>query len=98
MVGCAHMRFFWLFFAFAVAAPAQTYRDWRVVGGAKNIHYAALDQIKRTNVEYLKVAGQVDSHDEYGGSEQQRNPIIIDGVLYATTRRYAATPCAADPG
>jgi quinoprotein glucose dehydrogenase len=80
------MRFSF-FFALALAAPAQSYRDWRVVGGANNIHYSVLDQINRSNVQRLKIAWQFDSHDEYEGSEMQCNPIVIDGVLYATTPR-----------
>ncbi|HZT38407.1 MAG TPA: PQQ-binding-like beta-propeller repeat protein [Bryobacteraceae bacterium] len=69
------------------SAAGETYREWRVVGGADNIHYSSLDQINRSNVRDLEIAWRFDSHDEYEGSEMQCNPIVIDGVLYATTPR-----------
>ena len=31
------------------------------------------------------MAWTYDTHDEFPGSEFQPNPIVIDGVLYATT-------------
>ncbi len=54
-------------------------------GGPENIHYSTLDQITRDNVHQLEVAWRFDSGDEYPGSEIQCNPIIVDGVMYATT-------------
>ncbi len=92
------MRFFPLLFAAATLVPAQNYRDWRVVGGANNIHYSALDQINRSNVQRLKIAWQFDSHDEFEGSEMQCNPIVIDGVLYATTPRLRVIALDAGTG
>ena len=62
------------------------YREWRMFGGGpENIHYSTLDQITRDNVHQLEVAWRFDSGDEFSGSEMQCNPIIIDGVMYATT-------------
>lgn len=58
---------------------------WPVNGGPDNIRYSALDQINRTNVERLQVAWTYDSHDSFRSSEMQSNPIVVDGVLYATT-------------
>jgi quinoprotein glucose dehydrogenase len=36
-------------------------------------------------VARLEVAWSYDSHDAFKGSEMQSNPIVVDGVLYATT-------------
>ncbi|HEY9433045.1 MAG TPA: PQQ-binding-like beta-propeller repeat protein [Blastocatellia bacterium] len=64
----------------------QQYREWRMFGGGPdNIHYSTLDQITRDNVHRLEVAWRFDSGDEFPGSEMQCNPIIVDGVMYATT-------------
>ena len=66
--------------------PAAGYRDWRVYhGGAEGIHYSALDQINRGNVAQLEVAWTFDTGDAFNGSEMQCNPIVVDGVLFATT-------------
>ena len=60
--------------------------EWRVYGGAPdNIRYSSLKQINRQNVSRLKIAWAFDSGDAYPGSEMQCNPIVIDGILYATT-------------
>jgi quinoprotein glucose dehydrogenase len=83
----------WLGIWFALGTQAQVkkqlaaqYRDWRMFGGGPdNIHYSTLAQITRANVNQLQVAWQFDSGDAYAGSEMQCNPIIVDGVMYATT-------------
>ena len=59
--------------------------DWPVNGGVGNIRYSRLTQINRENVARLQVAWTYDSHDAFKGSEMQSNPIVVDGVLYATT-------------
>ena len=60
--------------------------DWPVYGGTSdNTHYSTLDQITPANVKQLQVAWKYETHDEFPGSEMQSNPIIVDGVLYATT-------------
>lgn len=67
--------------------PAQRRSvDWPVYGGGTdNTHYSTLDQITPANVSRLQVAWTYETHDEFPGSEMQANPIVIDGVLYATT-------------
>jgi quinoprotein glucose dehydrogenase len=61
---------------------------WRVYGGgADNTHYSALKQINRDNVKQLQVAWTFDTEDASTGSEMECNPIIVAGVLYATTPR-----------
>ena len=60
--------------------------DWPVFGGnTDNTHYSTLAQITPANVASLKVAWTYATHDEWKGSEMQANPIVIDGVLYATS-------------
>lgn len=65
--------------------PADGFRDWRVNGGPDNIRYSTLTQINRNNAHQLEVAWSFDTGDAYQGSEMQVNPIIVNGVLYATT-------------
>ena len=60
--------------------------DWPVYGGTTdNTRYSTLDQITPANVRQLRVAWTYETHDEFPGSEMQSNPIVVDGVLYATT-------------
>jgi quinoprotein glucose dehydrogenase len=58
---------------------------WPVNGGIDNIRYSSLKQITRDNVARLQVAWTYDSHDSFTASEMQSNPIVVNGVLYATT-------------
>jgi quinoprotein glucose dehydrogenase len=61
-------------------------REWSVYGGGTdNIHYSTLKQINRKNVSRLKVAWTYDSGDAFTQSEMECNPIVVDGVLFATT-------------
>lgn len=67
-------------------ARAEAYREWKMYGGGpENIHYSTLNQINRENVNQLEVAWTHDTGDAFPGSEMQCNPIVIDGVLYATS-------------
>jgi quinoprotein glucose dehydrogenase len=71
--------------AFATAGFAQT-RDWPAFSGdAGNSHYSRLKAISPANVARLKQAWIFDSKDAFKGSELQCNPLVIDGVVYATT-------------
>lgn len=61
-------------------------KDWPIyLGGPENTHYSSLKQINRENVKNLKVAWTFDTGDAYTGSELQCNPLVVNGVLYATT-------------
>ena len=70
-----------------IAIPALHAADveWPVNGGPGNIRFSPLTQINRANVAELQVAWSYDSHDAFKDSEMQSNPIIVGGVLYATT-------------
>jgi quinoprotein glucose dehydrogenase len=76
-----------LLFGAATYAGAQSKSvDWPVYGGAPDhAHYSTIDQITPANVSKLQVAWTYETHDEFPGSEMQANPIVVDGVLYATT-------------
>jgi quinoprotein glucose dehydrogenase len=67
------------------ALRAQTV-NWPVFGGnTDNTHYSSLSQITPANVRQLQVAWTYDTRDQWKGSEMQANPVVIDGVLYATS-------------
>jgi len=60
--------------------------DWPVYGGNDDhTHYTTLSQISPANVAQLEVAWTFDTGDAFDGSEMQANPVVIDGILYATT-------------
>ncbi|RPJ86567.1 MAG: pyrroloquinoline quinone-dependent dehydrogenase, partial [Acidobacteria bacterium] len=69
-----------------LGTPQAKYRDWAVYGGGpESIRYSELDQINRDNVKNLRLAWSHDTKDTFEGSEMQCNPIIINGILYATS-------------
>ena len=60
--------------------------DWPVYGGNDDhTHYTTLSQISPANVTQLQVAWTFDTGDAFEGSEMQANPVVIGGILYATT-------------
>ena len=72
--------------AAALLPAAEPYRDWTVYGGGSDsIRYSALDQINRTNVTHLQIAWTYDTGDVFKESEMECNPIVVNGLLYATT-------------
>jgi quinoprotein glucose dehydrogenase len=72
--------------------------NWPMNGGAYNIRYSALKQITPQNVGRLQVAWSYDAHDAFKDSEMQSNPIIVDGVLYATTPKMRVVALDAESG
>jgi quinoprotein glucose dehydrogenase len=80
------------------AAPAPP-REWRVYGGgAAGIRYSPLTQVNRGNVKRLRRVWSYDTGDAFAGSEMQCNPLVIDGVLYATTPRLRVVALDAATG
>jgi quinoprotein glucose dehydrogenase len=70
----------------ANAAPAG--REWRVyLGDRAASHYSPLEQIRRENVARLRLAWSYDARDAApdGSSQIQCNPLVVKGVLYATS-------------
>ena len=80
----------------ALTLLAQSWRSYH--GGPENTKYSTLDQISPGNVANLRVAWQYDSGDEFEGSEIQCNPIVVDGVLYATTPKLRLVALDAGTG
>ncbi|MFD2101500.1 PQQ-binding-like beta-propeller repeat protein [Flagellimonas iocasae] len=60
--------------------PWEAYR-----GGYENNAYSALEEINTENVEKLDVAWVYRTGDNQTSSSIQCNPLVIDGILYATT-------------
>jgi quinoprotein glucose dehydrogenase len=67
-------------------------------GGEYNIRYSPLTQINPDNVRQLQVAWSYNSGDAFKGSEMQSNPIVIDGLLYATTPKMRVVALDATTG
>jgi len=64
------------------------YNRWQIAHGNPNgNHYSSLTQIDTGNVQQLQVAWEFHTHDAdtAAHSQIQCNPIIINGVLYATS-------------
>ena len=69
-----------------IAWSANAQPDWRVYGGnSASTRYSSLSQINGANVSKLAVAWTYDTGDAFPKSEMQCNPIVVNGVLYATT-------------
>ena len=71
--------------ALALAFARQVDVEWSMHGGADNIRFSPLTQINRSNIAQLQVAWTYDSRDSFPGSEMQSHPVIVEGVLFATT-------------
>lgn len=81
------------------AREARTDQDWRVTGGeAGNTRYSPLRQIDRDNVKRLRVAWTYHAGDSANRSEIQATPIIVRGVLYATSPALAVFALRAADG
>ncbi len=66
------------------------YSGWKTYAGSRDgIRYSSNDQINTGNVARLQVAWTYSSHDldTANRSQNQCNPIMVDGVLYGTTPR-----------
>jgi quinoprotein glucose dehydrogenase len=70
------------------------YTSWEVKGGnAEGIQYSSLNQINKENVSQLKVAWSYKTNDAdtlNNRSQIQCNPIVVDGILYATSATLKA--------
>lgn len=67
-------------------APSSGYTTWEAYGGGPDqIRYSRLDQINRDNASELRQAWVYDTGDAFRGSEMQCQPIVVGGLLYATS-------------
>ena len=71
--------------AAAIAFARQADVEWPMHGGVDNIRYSPLTHINRATIAQLQVAWTYDSRDSFAGSEMQSHPVIVEGVLFATT-------------
>ena len=81
---------FLLLFTACSTKPKQEYIDWTVTGGSKaSIRYSSLTEIDTNNVSQLKVAWEYHTGDADTAkhSQIQCNPIVVHGVMYATSPR-----------
>jgi len=95
------MRAIALLLLAAGCASQEPNTDWRVAGGDPgNTRFSPLDQINVTNVAQLQVAWVYHTGDlpPDGHGEIQATPIVVDGVLYATTPKVAVIALRADAG
>lgn len=68
----------------------KTYQGWETAGGTKsNVHFSSLTQIDSTNVGGLAPAWEYHTGDadSINHSQIQCNPIMVGGVIYATSPR-----------
>ncbi|MEO6001328.1 MAG: PQQ-binding-like beta-propeller repeat protein [Chitinophagaceae bacterium] len=89
----------WLIFSLAVfyvvsckdsSKPLQKYSGWRTYAGTKDgSRYSSNDQITTDNVSKLQVAWTYGTNDKDTGNRTQNqcNPIMVDGILYGTSPR-----------
>lgn len=85
----------------ACGAPSSPSRDWPITGGDPgNTRFSPLDQINRDNVARLRLAWTYHTGDlpQAAPSEIQATPIVVDGVLYATTPALAVIALRAKQG
>ena len=69
---------------YTVVVSCSSDVEWREYhGGPDRNHYSTLDQIDTSNVTQLEKAWEYHTGDS--SAQMQTNPIIVHGVLYATT-------------
>ena len=84
-------HFLWLLsisvlFSCGKSTPEIDYTDWSHYGGPEDgSRYSALTQINKENVSQLEVAWTYHTGDATERSQIQCQPIVINGLLYATT-------------
>ena len=80
------MRFAWLLVLLLGIGAATGPAEWPHYGGSpEGTRYSPLTQITPANVATLKVAWTYDTGDAFKDSEMQCQPVVVHGVLYATS-------------
>ena len=72
------------------SSEKKDYSGWPTYAGSKEgIRYSSNEQINTSNVSNLKMAWSFSTgdKDDKGRSQNQCNPIVVDGVLYGTSPR-----------
>ncbi len=68
----------------------QKYSGWEAYSGTKDgMRYSSIDQVTTSNVKNLEIAWRYSSgdRDSLNRTQNQCNPIIVDGILYGTSPR-----------
>jgi quinoprotein glucose dehydrogenase len=74
------------FSTIALRSSEKSYEDWKVYGGNNESNrYSSIAQINTENVKNLEVAWEYHTGDATKTSQIQCNPIIVEGVMYATS-------------
>jgi quinoprotein glucose dehydrogenase len=72
------------------AVDVNEYNGWKAYAGTKDgMRYSSNHQINTGNVAQLQIAWSYSTHDKDTGNRTQNqcNPIMVDGVLYGTSPR-----------
>ena len=78
--------FIFLFGAITLKSSDIPYQDWKIYGGNNESNrFSSLSQINTENVKNLEVAWEYHAGDATKTSQIQCNPIIVEGVMYATS-------------
>tara|TARA_Y100000588_G_scaffold84431_1_gene89228 strand:- start:1735 stop:3822 length:2088 start_codon:yes stop_codon:yes gene_type:complete len=86
-------------FLWVVQYAYSDYKTWQTVSGDPGIsRYSELDQINVSNVAELAVAWTYRTGDAREASDMECNPIVVDGILYATTPNLDLIALEADTG
>src|SRR5688572_25401275 len=84
-----------------IKTTEEDYSGWKTYAGTKSgSRYSSNEQINTENVNQLQVAWIYSSNDKDTGnrSQNQCNPIIVDGILYATSPRLKLLALDASTG
>ena len=89
LLGKSYLLLFVLIVSSCQKKSDERYASWRIKGGtADGIQYSSLRQINKENVGTLKVAwiySPRDADTVKNRTQIQCNPIMVDGIVYATT-------------
>src|SRR4051812_36794825 len=89
-------------FLYAGCHSVDLYRTWSVYkADTKGTSHSPLKQITKENVSQLKLAWTFRMPDATPGSRSSSsecNPIIVDGIMYATSARHRAYAVNASTG
>lgn len=77
---------FLTFSIIALKSSDTPYQDWKIYGGNNESNrFSSISQINTENVKNLEVVWEYHTGDATKTSQIQCNPIIVDGVMYATS-------------
>lgn len=92
----SYVKFLMLFLCIYTCAACKNqkhyYRSWEVYrGDHESSSYSSLEQINQENVDQLQLAWSFSPQDAPEGArfgKYECNPIVVDGLMYATSARH----------